>query len=319
MGQWKFAPRGLRVNSNIRLLAMRKRPLTAGDIRRAHARAVGRGGRKRCKRGKGCGAACIAGSKDCILLLPIPIQAPITKIRDILKKTVSKPTNRPLANVNKAGGGGSSESDYSQWKPVAQGNYGRVSVSPDGTRAVKELLTGPDGKKGEFGPNEVELARKMGELGHSPRVYKVTPNSMEMDIALGKPLWSGYSRGEDEPVMNATQATKAANAIKALHKLGYAHNDNHALQWMVNGNDVKLVDYGLSQPLSRGPVRAMQDLAKIAKLVVWDNPELSGNPYVQLVNKYLTPYREIKGVSKAAKAEKDRLAQAYLKELETLQ
>lgn len=201
---------------------------------------------------------------------------------------------------------------------MAEGNYGKVSISPDGTRAVKELLTGKDGKKGEFGEYEVQLAKKMGELGHSPRIYRATDKALEMDVAKGKPLWSGYSRGENEPVMNKAQATKAASAIQALHKLGYAHGDMHALQFLVSGNNVKLVDYGLSVPTSRQPVRVMQDLAKIAKLVNWENPELAGNRYVQLVNKYLPAYREIKGTSQKAKAQKQQIAESYLRELQEL-
>lgn len=291
---------------------MRKKPLTSADIRRAHARAVGGRGRKICRKGKSCGAACIAGNKDCILLLPEPLQEPVIRVRNFLQERVG-------------GGGSSSEpADYSKWSPIAQGNYGRVSISPDGTRAVKELLTGKDGKQGQFGPHEVELAKKMGELGHSPVVHRVTDKTMEMDVARGKPLWEGYRRKENEdeskePSMNTAQAAKAAAALRDLHRLGFAHNDNHALQWIVDGDNVKLVDFGLSRPLSNGAVYALQDLSKIAKLVQWDNPELAGNRYVQLVNKYLTPYREIKGVSKGAKEEKERLAQQYLQELRSLE
>jgi tRNA A-37 threonylcarbamoyl transferase component Bud32 len=118
--------------------------------------------------------------------------------------------------------------------------------------------------------------------------------------------------------MNAAQATKAVAAIKDLHKLGFAHGDMHALQFLADGNNVKLVDYGLSVPTSRQPVRVMQDLAKISSLVKWDNLELAGNPYVQLVNKYLPQYREIKGTSQKAKAAKEQIAQAYLTELGNL-
>ena len=92
----------------------------------------------------------------------------------------------------------------------------------------------------------------------------------------------------------------------------------HALQFLVNGNDVKLVDYGLSAPASSNPARLMQDLSKINGLVNWKNPELARTPYVQLVNKYLDQYREIKGTSQAAKNKKAKLGEDYLRELEQL-
>jgi tRNA A-37 threonylcarbamoyl transferase component Bud32 len=234
-----------------------------------------------------------------------------------VSRAVGKASN--FIDGRTGGGGGETVTDYSKWNEVKRGNYGVVSISPDGTRAVKELLTGKDGKKGEFGEFEVQLAKKMGELGHSPRIYKATDKALEMDVAKGKPLWEGYSRGKDEPMMNATQATKAAAAIRDLHKLGFAHGDMHALQFLVDGNNVKLVDYGLSVPTSKQPVRVLQDLSKINSLINWKNPELANNSYVQLVNKYLDQYKEVKGTSQAAKNKKTRLGEAYLKELEQLQ
>jgi tRNA A-37 threonylcarbamoyl transferase component Bud32 len=248
---------------------------------------------KRCTKGKSCSATCISPSKECKVELGAKVSESLSKVSE---KTLS----------NNA---------YSDWEEVAKGNYGKVSISPDGTRAVKELLTGDDGKKGEFGEFEVELATKMGELGHSPRVYKATPDILEMDAAKGKPLWKTYRRAPDEPVMDAAQATKAAAAIRDLHKMGFAHGDMHALQFLVQGDDVKLVDFGLSVPTSRQPVRVMQDLAKINGLVQWGNPELSKDPYVQIVNRHLPRYSEVQGTSKKAKAERERIAEEYLADL----
>jgi tRNA A-37 threonylcarbamoyl transferase component Bud32 len=230
-----------------------------------------------------------------------------------------KPQNPEDLKPLRGGNQGSSEPDYGKWNEIKRGNYGKVSISPDGTRAVKELLTDKDGKKGEFGEYEVQLAKRMGQLGHSPRIHRATQDALEMDVAKGQPLWKDYKRGEGEPRMNGPQATKAAAAIQALHKLGFAHGDMHALQFLVDGNNVKLVDYGLSVPTSRQPVRVLQDLSKINPLIDWKNPELAGNRYVQLVNKYLDPYKEIKGTSQKAKQQKQQLAEAYLRELEQMQ
>jgi tRNA A-37 threonylcarbamoyl transferase component Bud32 len=259
------------------------------------------GGKKRCTLGKSCGATCINKSKWCIVDLGPKVSSALNKVKGV------------------AGGSSSAAPpDYSKWNEIKRGNYGVVSISPDGTRAVKELLTGKDGKKGEFGPHEVELAKKMGELGHSPKIHRSTPDALEMDVAKGSPLWKDYRRGEDEPVMNAAQATKAAAAIRDLHKMGYFHGDMHALQFLVDGNNVKLVDYGLSGPVSSQPARVMQDLAKINALVNWKNPELANQPYFQLVNKYLDQYKEIKGTSQAAKNKKAQLGEQYIQELNSL-
>lgn len=208
--------------------------------------------------------------------------------------------------------------DYDSWRPVAEGNYGKVSINPEGTRAVKQLLTGKDGKKGEFGPYEIELAKKMGELGHSPKVYSTSKDHIEMDVAKGKPLWKSYRREEGEPVMNATQAKQAGAALRDLHKMGFFHGDMHALQFLANGDRLKLVDYGLSGPVSSNPARLMQDLAKINSLVKWNNPELANDPYFRLVNKYLPQYQAITGTSQAAKNKRAQLGNDYYQELQDL-
>lgn len=205
------------------------------------------------------------------------------------------------------------ESAYAKWNVLAQGNYGKVLLSPDGKRVAKTLLE-RDGQKGEFGPYEIELATKMGKLGFSPKIHSADKDHIEMDVAKGKPLWASYKREENEPRMNATQARKAAKAIRALHEMGFAHNDNHSQQWLVDGDDVKWVDFGLAQPLSKGSRRALHDLNKIANLVNWDNPELDGDPYVELVRRSRSAYKAAGSSQKKQEAAADQ----YLRELEAL-
>jgi serine/threonine protein kinase len=217
--------------------------------------------------------------------------------------------------------------DYEKWSPLAEGNYGKVSINPEGTRVVKTLHIGKDGKKGEFGPHEIEIATKMGELGHSPKIHSHSKNHIEMDVAPGKTLWEGYSRKEGEPQMNTAQATKAAAAIRDLHKMGFAHGDLHSLQFLIDGDNAKLVDFGLSVPTSmrassmwgvHGPTKVMQDLSKIGSLINWKNPKLQSDPYIKLVNKYLDQYKAVQGNSQAAKAKRNQLGEQYLQELNKL-
>lgn len=206
-----------------------------------------------------------------------------------------------------------SEDPYKDWERLAEGFMGTIDKSPDGSRVVKRLKEGR-----EWGPHEVELQRKMASLGFSPRVHSASGEHIEMDALKGKPLWAGFQKGDDEPVMNTAQAKEAGKALKALHKMGYFHGDMHSQQWMVNGNDVKLIDYGLSGKSSAEPVKVMQDLAKIKKLVNFDNPELQSDPYIATAKRYSDQYSAIKGTSKAAKAEKERLAKEYLNEVKDL-
>lgn len=268
--------------------------------------------KKRCNRGKSCGSACIARTRSCKIDLARGQTSNLTRAKELIDR-MSKAYDKNRGKFENS----SMKEDYSTWKPLAKGNYGEVKINPQGTRVVKTLLT-HNGKKGEFGEHEIEIAKKMGELGHSPRIHSYSSDHIEMDVAKGKTLWKDYRRGDDEPQMNAQQATKAAAAIRDLHKMGFAHGDLHSLQFLVNGNDVKLVDFGLSVPTSRQPGRVMQDIAKIGDLVNWRNSELTGNPYVQLVTKHLDRYNEVKGDSKAAKNKRIQIAEDYLKELKLL-
>lgn len=291
-----------------------RRPYTDADVQRARINAKG-GGRKRCIKGKSCSAACISGDKVCIVELPWVMSNALPRFRSFIQKRGDTASRMAGAFDKSAAENKPQSVNYDSWRPIAEGNYGKVSVNQEGTRAVKQLLTGKDGKKGEFGPHEAELAKKMGELGHSPRVYTTSKDHIEMDVAKGKPLWKSYRREEGEPVMNTAQARQAGAALRDLHKMGFFHGDMHALQFLADGNNLKLVDFGLSGPVASNPARLMQDLAKINSLVRWNNPELASDPYFMLVNKYLPQYSEIKGTSQAAKNKRAKLGNEYYQEL----
>lgn len=57
---------------------------SASQIRSAKAKATG-GGRKRCRKGKNCSAACIAGNKDCLVELPEPVAVAMPKVTKMIQ------------------------------------------------------------------------------------------------------------------------------------------------------------------------------------------------------------------------------------------
>jgi len=250
-------------------------------------------GKLNCSKGISCGGACVSSSKKCRKALP----------------------GKWGAVLEQASGRLNQEPDYSSWNKLAEGYQGEVRISPDGKRVVKIMKD----ESSEFGDEEIQVATRMGELGHSPRIISSSPKHLEMELAKGKPLWKSFGKEEGEAIMNATQARKAAYALRDLHRIGYAHGDAHSQQFLVDNNNVKLVDFGLIVKTSVQPNRVLQDLSKIAKLIGWDNPELSTDPYFQIVNKYLEEYKKItKSTSKANKAKKVRLAEEYLQEIQNL-
>jgi hypothetical protein len=69
-----------------------KRASVAGQVSRG---TLGAGKRDRCKRGKACGATCIAGGEDCIIDFPEPVQAEIRKMAQYVIKQREK-QGKPL-------------------------------------------------------------------------------------------------------------------------------------------------------------------------------------------------------------------------------
>jgi tRNA A-37 threonylcarbamoyl transferase component Bud32 len=211
--------------------------------------------------------------------------------------------------------------DVSKMKKLAEGNYGIVYKDEANNRVVKTLKEGK-----EWGQYEVELGKKMAELGHSPKVHSSSSQHIEMDNIDGKPLWSnGYNRTEEEKErdvkMTTVQAAKSLKAIKDLHKLGYFHGDMHNQQFMVDGeggSESSLIDYGLSDKIETNPTKAIIDFNKVYKLLDIDRPEFDSDPYAQLVRDSVSAYKEVKGASKAAKEKKLEIAKNYVSKLKSM-
>lgn len=236
-----------------------------------------------CEKGQPCGNACI-------------------EVKDKCQETISDSTI--TAGLDK-------------WAKLAEGNYGVIyqGSAPENTGRVKKVL-----KEGrEWGPHEVELSKKMGELGHSPKVFSATPDAIEMEKVNGKPIWSGYARNKeaDPPEPEAftdEQAFSALNALYDLHKMGYGHGDQHSQQWVEQPDGkLKLLDYGLSFKAEDNPEKVFHDISKSSAFI---KPErfIDNEPgtYTGDTARAVAQYREIKGASKAAKEQKSKISQDYL-------
>ena len=216
---------------------------------------------------------------------------------------------------------GSADLDVSKMKKLAEGNYGVVYEDPASGHVVKTLKEGK-----EWGPHEVELGRKMGELGHSPKIHSASSAHIEMDKVSGKPLWSGgFNRTPEEKErdlkMSSEQAQKALAAIKDLHKMGFYHGDMHNEQFLTDGEGGKeatLIDFGLSGKIQDQPHKAIVDFNKVGKLIDIYRPEFDKDPYVNLVRDSIEQYKAAKGQSKAAKSKRTEISLNYIKEIQNL-
>ena len=248
--------------------------------------------KKDCDIGTACGDGCISSKDTC-------------------RSNVNAKEASALIQSAKSASAGNGE--FSSWKPIAKGNYGQVSVSPDGSRVVK---TAVEGKSSEaFGTHEVAVATAMGKLGFSPEIFSSSKSHIEMAKASGSPIWASFLPEKDAPYMTAGQASTTAAAFTALHKSGFSHGDAHSQQFMVEGDKVQMLDFGLSKTAEESPRTLIQDFNKVARLVNWDNPELDSDANVQRIRKYRALYKEAKGGKAAKLAAETEIALQYYKEL----
>lgn len=213
---------------------------------------------------------------------------------------------------------GDTKPDVSKMKKLAEGNYGIVYEDPSTNHVVKTLKEGK-----EWGPHEIELGKRMGELGHSPKIHSSSPEHIEMDKVSGKPLWSGgFNRTPEEKErdvkMTPIQAAKSLKAIKDLHKMGFYHGDMHNEQFLTDGeggSSSTLIDYGLSGKIEEDPRKAIIDFNKVGKLIDIDRSDFDDDPYVQLVRDSIKQFKAAKGTSKAAKEKQKQAGIDYFKKL----
>lgn len=250
---------------------------------------------KTCRISRPCGSSCISLNKTCLL----DSSASADKLSNHLTSTIN-----------------SAQPTFNNGQVLAQGNFGKVTLSDDGQVVKKELLTEREGN--EWGTMEVELGIRMGEAGYSPKVYSHLTNEAQivMDVVPGKPIWEGFRQNEEDgeqASMSEVAGKKALDSILYLHKeLGAYHGDAHAQQFIISDDDVKVIDFGLSGAIDGGDSykKAATDIRKIRKFVGLDRfqeePGVVGE-----IAKLFTQDAEIKGASKTAKALKQETVDKY--------
>ena len=202
---------------------------------------------------------------------------------------------------------------------INEGNYGAIYLNPSNNHVFKILKPGKT-----WGTYELQLGKRMGDIGHSPEVYSYSPSYVEMEFVEGKPLWGQpYNRTEEEKErdlkMSVSQALKAINALRDLHLMGFYHGDIHNSQFLTDGEGGEqsvLIDYGLSAPIKQAPHKALVDYVRIFKLAGIDRPEFDSNHFIIFLREKIASYREFSGSSKKSVLNRSKIAQDYAVQLQ---
>ena len=183
---------------------------------------------------------------------------------------------------------------------------------------LKKILkdrTLKDGSPNKCGDYELDIGHKMGEANYGPKVYKDLSNRSQivMYLVKGKPLWKTYSRdSETEPeYFPENQAKKIIRGLTYLQKdLGFAHNDFHILQILVDGDNPKIVDFGLSVPIKGNEQKGLNDWSKAYSFLGLNRFE--SDPEFAEIADILKRYKQIKGKSKKSLEEKDLVLKDFI-------
>jgi hypothetical protein len=239
------------------------------------------GSKKRCKKGKSCGASCIQSSKVCWVDFPDAMNNSITKTRNSLQKLQAPlarsrvspppPSSPSLATQDarvKANdvdnrmlkqGISSERGDKTyNWeiskgvgsKYLGEGSFGVVT---------KEVDTGNIVKRGEIGKYEAEALEKVGKLDLGPKLIAaqgdgIATYSGSPELILGRvsmTLVPGETIGQKRELDDRIGGQRVVDAYwKAradLHKAGIAHNDMHIENVLVDDKGKgRFVDFGAS-------------------------------------------------------------------------
>ena len=196
-----------------------KRHPTAGQVARAKAQAVG-GGRKRCRKGKNCSAACIQSRMVCLVEFPMPVSSGVTQMRDyIRKKNNVEPGSIQDKRLNLALGKLAEvvKVEEATFSPKGRGPAKpKVEVKSQTARANRKGVAWSEVqqlKKRKDMLSEAEVQKEAMRALHKdamtrgirlPRkelemIYELLPKNVQESLARsGKPGTSGWYAGTDE-------------------------------------------------------------------------------------------------------------------------
>lgn len=222
-------------------------------------------GRKRCRKGKSCGASCISSSKFCLVDIPWVGQE-ITKMRNSIRNRPEQksgpPSFKPVTSRDYLQGmrdaveevfnrvkdsddvvkmDGRVSADKVNWQSglgkgaeyVASGAFGAfVSIPPENlARGLGSQFPGGVGiKYGDVTANEVNMLRKIGEAGAGPRLIaaKIDNKSDIGMIAMERIPGSTLGKMINSGRISNQDAGEAyLKAMSKLHLAGVAHSDAH--------------------------------------------------------------------------------------------
>jgi predicted Ser/Thr protein kinase len=195
-------------------------------------------GAKNCSVGANCKDTCISKAKSCeIKKTPQTHKEVLAAIAAI--KAAEKAAKGVKAPEVKAPGAKAQEvkaPGLEVGKVLGQGAFGRVTLNADGT-VTKEYTRRVTEKSIA---NEVKFQRLAAEAGLAPKVLGSSSGSITMELAKGQ-VASSFDKATRSVI-----ATKAIEASKELHKLGFAHNDIHPgnVMYDTNTGKVQFIDFG---------------------------------------------------------------------------
>jgi hypothetical protein len=242
---------------------------------------VSQGARKRCKKGKSCGAACINNTKVCWVDFPWAMSNGLSKTRDTVQTrgtsqkqptpaAASILTNRTAEartiadevddTIDKKGVSSERGDKGYDWerskgsgsKFLGEGAYGTVTTEGGSGNVVK---------RGEIGKEEAEALEKVGKLGLGPRLIAAQEDGLvspsdpaSFDMRIGRVAMTavpgemiGKVREPDDKIGGQRVADAYWKARAELHKAGIAHNDMHIGNVLVDSSGKgRFVDFGLS-------------------------------------------------------------------------